>query len=129
MNEIKIDGKEYKYFLRREHVYLFTRILGTLDLDVKEVKTINDIVLVIKMIQNSLLEFKTPVEESLNFISAIYNLEPEEVSENGLIFEMKLWENLFKDEYLVSFFSRVIKSFWGKKKEEAMKKISQKKKT
>lgn len=123
MNGIKIDGKEYKYFLRREHVYLFGKIIGKLDINInlQEVKTINDIVMMIRMIQNAVLNLETTDEESINFISSIYNLKPEEIREKEFHkFELKLWENLFKDKELVSFLSQVFRS---------KSKASQKKKT
>jgi len=128
MNKIKIDGKEYSYFLERNHVYLFTKILAKLDLDIdpKNIKSFNDIIMFVKMIQNALFNFETTDKESLNFIAAIYKIEPEHLREKGLMFEVKLWENLFKDEELVSFFSRVVKSYIDKKKKQM---ASQKKKT
>jgi hypothetical protein len=128
LNKIKIDGKEYSYFLERKHAYLFTKIIGKLDININpETKTFNEIILIIQMVQSSLLNFETTEKETLDFISSIYKLKPEEVEKAGFMFELKLWENLFRDEELVSFFSHVFKS---KMKEKAVqKKESQKKKS
>lgn len=113
MNEIKIDGNKYKYFLKRDSVYKFTKILGKLDINIKpeEIKDLSDLVMMVKLIQNALFNFETTDKESMDFITSIYGIEAKEVEEKEFHkFELKLWENLFQDKELVSFFSRAFKS-------------------
>lgn len=107
---MKINGKEYNYNLQREHVPLFTKILGKLKLKPDLTGDFNEILLMISMIQEALLNFDTALEDTLIFISAIYNVEQEEIKKLGLLNELKLWENFLNDKEIISFLSRVFKS-------------------
>jgi hypothetical protein len=111
-----INKKEYKYELKREHIPLFTKILGKLDIKPAEnTTTLNEIFLMISLIQQALLNFDTALEDTLIFIAAIYNVEPAEIKNLGLMNELKLWENFLSDKEIASFLSRVFRSRIGKK--------------
>lgn len=107
---IIINEKEYNYNLQREHIPLFTRIIGKLKLKPDLTGDFNEILLMISMVQEALLNFDVALEDTLIFISAIYNVEPQEIKDLGLINEIKLWEHFLNDKDIVSFLSRVFKS-------------------
>jgi hypothetical protein len=120
---LKIGNKEYKYKLHRKHVFMFTKILGVLKIEPKldEIKNLNEILVIVALIKDALLNFECAEKETLEFISAIYDIDQEEIKDLGPIHEMELWLNLFEDKDLVNFFSKVFKS--------KMRKGLQKKKT
>ena len=107
---IIINEKEYNYNLQREHIPLFTKIIGKLKLKPDLTGGFNEILLMISMIQEALLNFDVALEDTLVFVSAIYNVEPQEIKDLGFINELKLWEHFLNDKDIVSFLSRVFKS-------------------
>lgn len=114
---LKIGKKDYKYNLKRKHAFMFTKILGVLKIEpnLKEITNISDILIIVSIIKEALLNFECAEKETLEFISAIYEIEQKEVEELGLINELKLWNHLFEDKELISFFSNVFKSKLKKK--------------
>jgi hypothetical protein len=109
---IEIEGKTYDYFMKRKHVGMFTRIIGELieEEKLEQLKSNNEIVLLVKIIKEALLSFDKANDTSLKFIAAIYNIKESEVEELGFFGEFKLWKNLFNDPEFKDFFSLVFRS-------------------
>jgi hypothetical protein len=104
---MKINNKEYNYFMKREHVGLFMKIIGKLIDDEKlaQMKNAGEIFLILKIIKEALLSFNNADEDTLKFIASIYNVSEEEIKNLGFLKEFKLWKNFFKDPEFKDFFS------------------------
>jgi hypothetical protein len=114
--KIKINNKTYDYFMKREHVGLFTKIIAKLieEEKLEELKNKNEIVLILKIIKESLLSFNNSDPDTLKFIASIYNVPEKEIDELGFLKEFKLWNNFFKDPDFKDFFSLVFRSIGPK---------------
>lgn len=107
--EIEINNKKYDYFMKREHVGLFTKIIANLidEEKLKEMKDINEIFLILKIVKEALLSFNKSDPNTLRFIAAIYSVEEKEIEKLGFLKEFKLWKNFFNDPDFKDFFSLV----------------------
>jgi hypothetical protein len=114
--EIQINNKTYKYFMKRQHVGLFTKIIANLieAEKLEEFKNKNEIVLLLKIVKEALLSFNNADHDTLKFIASIYNVPEKEIEEMGFLKEFKLWNNFFKDPDFKDFFSLVFRSIGPK---------------
>jgi hypothetical protein len=110
--EIKINNKTYNYFMKRQHVGLFTKIIAKLieAEKLEEFKNKNEIVLLLKIVKEGLLSWNNSDPDTLKFIASIYNVPEKEIEELGFLKEFKLWKHFFKDPDFKDFFSLVFSS-------------------
>lgn len=115
--EIEINNKKYDYFMKREHVGLFTKIIANLieEEKLEELKSKNEILLILKIVKDALLSFNKADKHTLEFIAAIYNIEKAEIEKMGFLKEFKLWKNFFNDPDFKDFFSSAFQSVTQKK--------------
>lgn len=113
---MKINDKEYTYFMKREHVGLFTKIISSLidDEKLEELKNKNEIALLLRMIKQALLSFNKSDPDTLKFIASIYNVPEKEIEDLGFLKEFRLWKNFFNDPDFKDFFSLAFKSIGPK---------------
>ena len=104
-----INEKEYEFELKRKHVFMFAKILG-----VTRVKPIFDkkqdgASIMITTLFEILENIDKAEGLTAKFIADIYNIEEKEVYEIGIENEIDLWINLFQDEQMKVFFTKVLK--------------------
>ena len=114
--EITINDKKYNYFMKREHVSLFAKIIASIIEEEKliELKTSSEIYLILKIIKEALLSFNKSDPNTLKFIASIYNVSEKEIEDLGFLKEFRLWKNFFNDPDFKDFFSLVSKSIGPK---------------
>jgi hypothetical protein len=124
VNEINLEEgsktKEvdnYNYTLTRKHVFMLSKILKKLNVDIKLVKNDEKTTELEAFTTMAAYVFKSALEnlylaeaESLEILASIYNLDENIIIEKGIFFELDLWEKLLSNDKIKSFLSKVPKS-------------------
>lgn len=114
---IKKEVDNYNYNITRKHVFMLSKILKKLNVDIKLVKNDETTTELEAFTTMAAYVFKSALEnlylaeaESLEILSSIYNLDEDIIIEKGIFFELSLWEKLLNDKKIKSFLSKVPKS-------------------
>jgi hypothetical protein len=124
VNEINLEEgsktKEvdnYNYTLTRKHVFMLSKILKKLNVDIKLVKNDEKTTELEAFTTMAAYVFKSALEnlylaeaESLEILASIYNLDENIIIEKGIFFELDLWVKLLSNDKIKSFLSKVPKS-------------------
>ena len=101
---MKLNNKEYNYKLNLDHIFLFSAILGSLEIDTKSIpKSSDGLVVAIGMIKGALKNLKTVKQELIEFISSIYTIDKNEVNEMDPVDFIELWFNFLEDKKIKNF--------------------------
>ena len=104
---MKLNNKEYNYKLELDHIFLFSTILGSLEIDAESIpKSTDGLFVAIGVIKGALKKLKSVKPEIIVFLSAIYNIEEEEIKAMNPIDFLDLWFNFLEDKKIRSFLSK-----------------------
>lgn len=124
VNEINLEEEpatkevdNYNYNITRKHVFMLSRILKKLNVDIKLIKNDEKTTELEAFTTMAAYVFKSALEnlylaeaESLEILASIYNLDENIIIKKGIFFELALWEKLLLDDKIKSFLSKVPKS-------------------
>lgn len=114
---MKINNKEFTYKLSRKNMFQLAKILSRLGVNPK-VDNMSESDIAMALFTEVINNLDKAEEETLKWISEIYNCKQEEIEEIGFTAELALWWNVYDSER--AFFTKLLQSRQPEQKKEVL---------